>query len=163
MNQPTTLSAIYCDDIRVEVGGKFSLMGVYQNEMVFPQFPALAPKFCARVTLRFPVEARPHESLKIQLFTGEALLGQMEVNQEQIQNSELPPPDPEIPQEERVLAVQTGFVFSPFQVEAPCRLRLRAYIDGLEIKGNGLKIRLPTLEERTMNGWPPETEESPAA
>lgn len=139
------------------------MMGVYQNEMVFPQFPALAPKFCARITLRFPVEERPRESLKIQLFSGEALLGQMEVNQEQIKNSELPPPDPEIPQEERILAFQTALAFSPFQVEAPCRLRLRAYIDGSEIKGNGLKIRLPSPEERAINGWPPEAESVPAA
>lgn len=158
MTQPTTLSAIYCDDIRNEVGGKYSLMGVYQSEMVFPQFPALTPKFCARITLRFAVEDRPRESLKIQLFSGEALLGVMEINQEQIQSSELPPNDPDIPPEDRILAIQTVLAFSPFQIAAPCRLRLRAYIDGNEIKGNGLKIRQPTPEERISNGWP--TDES---
>jgi hypothetical protein len=163
MTQATTLSAIYCDDIRNEVGGKYSLMGVYQSEMVFPQFPALAPKFCARITLRFAVDDRPRESLKIQLFSGDILLGAMEINQEQIQSSELPPQDPDIPPEDRILAIQTALIFSPFPIEAPCRLRLRAYVDGSEIKGNGLKIRLPSPEERAINGWPPEAESVPAA
>ena len=39
------LSTIYCDDIRQEVGGKLSLMGVYNNVMYVQQFPVTLPKF----------------------------------------------------------------------------------------------------------------------
>jgi hypothetical protein len=148
-----TLNAVYCDDIRVEVGGKISLMGVYQSDMIFPQFPALVPKFCSRITLRFRVDERPRESLSIQLSLDEKEIGRLEIGKQQLDEQGLPPLDPAIPDEDRFLAIQTVLAFSPFQVEAPCRLRLRAYIDGNEIKGNGLKIREPTPEERISNGW----------
>ncbi len=31
--------SLFCDDIRAEVGGKFSVMGVYQTDMIFQQEP----------------------------------------------------------------------------------------------------------------------------
>jgi len=40
--------SLFCDDIRAEVGGKMSVMGVYQADMVFPpvqEFPITIPKF----------------------------------------------------------------------------------------------------------------------
>jgi len=128
-------------------------MGVYQSDMVFPQFPALVPKFCSRITLRFRIDERPRESLRIQLFLDKQEIGRLETGKEQIDEQGLPPLDPGIPDEDRFLAIQTVLTFSPFQVEAPCRLHLRAYIDGKEVKGNGLKIREPTQEERVLNGW----------
>lgn len=155
MSKQTSLSAVYCDDIRNEMGGKVSLMGVYQSDMVFPQFPVITSKFCARITLRFAVENRPKEALKIELFAGDNAIGAIEMDSQQIQTTELPPLDADIPAEDQYLALQAMLVFSPFQIEAPCRLRLRASVDGNEIKGNGLKIRLPSLEERAANGWPP--------
>ncbi len=41
--------SLFCDDIRAELGGKLSVMGIYQTEMVFPSnvvFPSIYPKFC---------------------------------------------------------------------------------------------------------------------
>jgi hypothetical protein len=41
--------SLFCDDIRAEVGGKMSIMGVYQADMIFPtnqNFPLTVPKFC---------------------------------------------------------------------------------------------------------------------
>jgi hypothetical protein len=40
---------LFCDDIRAEVGGKISIMGTYQADMIFPAtqgFPLTVPKFC---------------------------------------------------------------------------------------------------------------------
>jgi hypothetical protein len=163
MSMQTSLSAVYCDDIRNEMGGKVSLMGVYQSDMLFPQFPVITSKFCARVTLRFAVEDRPKEALKIELFAGNNVIGAIEMDREQVQNTELPPFDADIPAEDQYLALQAMLIFSPFQIEAPCRLRLIASVDGNEIEGNGLKLRLPSPEERAANGWPPELEKGLAA
>ncbi len=43
---PQPISAIYCDDIRQEIGGKHSYMGVYGSDLVLPSFPAAIPKLC---------------------------------------------------------------------------------------------------------------------
>jgi len=40
--------SLFCDDIRHEMGGKYSLMGLYQRDMFFPSstvFPTIVPKF----------------------------------------------------------------------------------------------------------------------
>jgi hypothetical protein len=40
--------SLFCDDIRAEIGGKISVMGVYQADMIFPldqEFPLTLPKF----------------------------------------------------------------------------------------------------------------------
>jgi hypothetical protein len=36
---------IFCDDIRHEVGGKLTFVGVYQNHLALTQFPAVLSKF----------------------------------------------------------------------------------------------------------------------
>jgi hypothetical protein len=42
--------AQFCDDIRHEQGGKVTLVGLYQNDLVVEKFPALLPKFGISVT-----------------------------------------------------------------------------------------------------------------
>jgi len=37
---------LLCDDIRQEVGGKTSLMGMYDHHIVVPQVPFVLPKVC---------------------------------------------------------------------------------------------------------------------
>jgi hypothetical protein len=44
--------SLFCDDIRAEVGGKMSVMGIYQADMVFPPstvFPFNITKLCILV------------------------------------------------------------------------------------------------------------------
>jgi hypothetical protein len=35
-----------CDDVRQEVGGKTSIMGLYDHHIVVPQIPCILPKIC---------------------------------------------------------------------------------------------------------------------
>jgi hypothetical protein len=37
---------LLCDDIRQEMGGKTSLMGIYEHHIVVPQVPFVLPKVC---------------------------------------------------------------------------------------------------------------------
>jgi hypothetical protein len=153
MTQPASVSAVYCDDIRNEVGGKLSLMGVYHNEMLFPTFPAVAPKLGVRIVLKFPFANMPKESLSIELFKDDDLIGNMTFDQKGLAAIPAPAADLERPAEDLNLSMQVMFMFTPFQVDAPCKMRLLAFLDGVEVKGNGLRIRLPTPEERQANGW----------
>jgi len=45
---------IFCDDIRNEVGGKLSYMGIYGNELIVnAALPAALPKLCLSIAIRF--------------------------------------------------------------------------------------------------------------
>jgi hypothetical protein len=50
--------AIFCDDIREEVGGKFSLIGCYANDIQFidVSFPITIPKLAVFAVARLPPE-----------------------------------------------------------------------------------------------------------
>lgn len=150
-----TLNAIYCDDIRSEIAGKLSFMGVYGHEIVFPSFPAVLAKLNVHVALTFSQDEAPKKGLKIILLNQEKMLAEFILDEEALKSMGLPEPDADIPEDERRLLFAVAFTLSPFQAETPTRIRLRAYLDGEEIKGNGLKVRLATKEERPILGFPP--------
>ncbi len=51
---------MFCDDIRMELGGKFSLMGIYSRELILPmQPPVLIPKFGVVVWLICDIDDLP--------------------------------------------------------------------------------------------------------
>lgn len=54
------IHSIICDDVREEKNNKFSLMGVYGNEIVFNRVPALLPKLFFLLMLE-DVKERFHE------------------------------------------------------------------------------------------------------
>lgn len=49
-----SLHALWCDDIRQEVGNKPSFMGVYTGALVVPQLPLTLPKLCVWLTVTAP-------------------------------------------------------------------------------------------------------------
>jgi hypothetical protein len=147
-----SISAIYCDDIRAEVGGKQSYMGVYGAELFLPVFPFSLPKFCVLTNLMVPFDAPP-KAVHIRLLNGDELLAEAKLDEDTLPIPPLPPADLESDPIDRELVLHLMFSFAPLQIQAPTRLRLRATVDGEEIKGNALKIRLPTDEERKSMGW----------
>ncbi|MDD2774459.1 MAG: hypothetical protein PHU06_00740 [Gallionella sp.] len=58
MNAHFSCSAIFCDDIRQELHGKMSLMGIYNGSMYVPVFPIVLPKICAFFELRISSDFR---------------------------------------------------------------------------------------------------------
>jgi hypothetical protein len=52
MNSNFSCTAIFCDDIRLEINGKASLMGIYNYQMFLPDFPITLSKLCAQFDLR---------------------------------------------------------------------------------------------------------------
>lgn len=143
-----SLRAIYCDDIRNELGGKLSFMGVYSSDMILPSFPATLSKICAYITLTVPLNTPPKKSIAIRLLSGEAVIAEVIIDEASLESASLPPADLDTPEEERSLAIALTFVMAPLQVPEPMKIRLRAEVDGEELKGNALKIRMPTEDER---------------
>ena len=150
-----SLTAIYCDDIRNEVAGKFSLMGVYGHELIFPSFPAVLNKLHVHTVLSFPYGEQPKTSIKVIVLNRDETLTEFGLDGEALKSIEVPEPDAEIPVDERRLLFTVGFILSPFLAAEPTTIKIRAYIDGEEIKGNGLRVRLATAAERPALGFPP--------
>lgn len=47
--------AHFCDDIRVEASGKLTLVGVYNADMLFQEFPAFVPKLAVWLFVSSPI------------------------------------------------------------------------------------------------------------
>ncbi len=140
--------AIYCDDIRVEVGGKLSLMGVYNGEAAFHSFPATLPKLCVQIHLLVKPEDRPRTNLTIKLLNGDIELASASLDPAILPSKPEPEDLDDFEAEQLRFGVGLTFVLSPLQIVGPMRLTLRADFDGQEIKGNGLNIRLMKDSER---------------
>jgi hypothetical protein len=60
---------IFCDDIRRELGGKITLVGIYRAEMLIQgKLPIVLPKLGIAILLQTPVE-RPLQRLRLMIYT----------------------------------------------------------------------------------------------
>lgn len=140
------LESLYCDDIRQEIGGKVSYIGIYNGQMWVQSFPVTLPKLCVAYKIVIPND-RPVETLTVRIFRDEEIL---------FEATGAGVPDPMASEDvrrkmdegiETVTTVQNGVIFSPLVIDAPCRIRLRVTTsDGDELKATGLEIRQPPEE-----------------
>jgi hypothetical protein len=141
------LHTIYCDDIRLEVGNKQSLMGIYSRDLLVPAFPIVLPKLCLIVTLVTPID-KPLTELTIIVTKDNETLIEVPVTGDQlkqpqsniIENGEKDNP-------ERRIAFNFTLMIAPFSVEKECILRVRAITDSGELKGSGLRIKTDQLPQ----------------
>lgn len=136
------LSTVYCDDIRREVGGKLSLMGVYNTVMYVQQFPVTLPKLWIMATYVVPHD-KPPKNLKIRVLKNTEPLADLDVTPNHLQelaNQNVPiAPMPEGSQ--RVISAQTHVCLSSFLLDGPCVLRVVAITGKDEVRGLGLQIQ----------------------
>jgi hypothetical protein len=153
--------ALFGDDVRVELGGKTSLMGIYQSDMLFPgsmRFPFLLPKFVIQIMyyeivsaiegdLIFRVTHGPKRETIAEMPVQRKDLGGAAAvigNEEANENSE------------RIIHIRAPLVLSPFQITELGRLRVRVhYSDGAVLKLGSIAIRqIPDDEFRVVTGLP---------
>lgn len=135
--------ALFCDDIRQEVGNKVSLMGLYTGVAVFEsEFPITIPRLCIAVHF---VQDREDEVKPVKLKVistnddGEQLIleGDLDMQVERI---------PVAPGATR-MTTAAHIVLSPLTIEKPGAIRVRAYYGEEEYKLGGLQI--------VTAPWPP--------
>jgi hypothetical protein len=133
----------FCDDIRHEVTGKVTLVGVYQGQiMVNGNLPAIIPQICAVVSLRL---LTPTGQLKpiIKIFRSDQdePLFLLEADIESIPNIAMAVPLPNIDPDPinfmqmGIMAQMQGIVISE-----PCILKVRAFVGDDEIRLGTLQI-----------------------
>ncbi|HNC91700.1 MAG TPA: hypothetical protein PL000_22440 [Anaerolineales bacterium] len=145
------LTAIFCDDIRHEVGNKMSFMGSYQGELFVPAVPTGLSKLCIFATALTPI-GRPFKSLTFRIVMDDNVdLARLEIPTEAF------PAIPDVVDETATRkSVSTALMFSPFIIEKPTSLRLMADTEEGEIVGPRLLIKVAPEMLQTMVASPAE-------
>ncbi len=118
MTPNRTVIAQFCDDVRQEIGNKFSLMGCYGTDLYVPSFPITLPKLCVFVHVRTPRE-RPFTRLTLRLVRGVEVLSELVANPDKLNAGATP-------DWARWLSMTGILAVSPFNAAGPCRLQVVA-------------------------------------
>jgi hypothetical protein len=149
--------ATYCDDIRMEIGGKLTLVGCYTGEMtVFGNVPLVLPTFCTFVNFRVPTETEFDKiEIKLSIDLGEV---SKELASAEFQN---PNKGAQIEAKSQGasqhISINLPIKLSPLLIEGEGFIRCRAYIDYVEYKLGSLKIIIsdPATMDPTLNPLTP--------
>lgn len=141
------VQTIFCDDIRHELGGKLSYIGVYSGHLFVPSFPVTLPKLCLALSVITPAN-QPFRKLEMRIFKDDEQIAEgildeaglseiIEVTADESGNSAA---------DKRVQVLNSLFMFSPFQIDGPCHLRVRAVTESEELKGLALSVAQATAD-----------------
>jgi len=136
------VQTIFCDDIRQEVSGKISYIGVYSGVLFVKAFPATLPKLCIAVKVATPGD-NPLKSLTLRVLKDDEQLQEIAVEEDQLASaSDLDSDLSDEDKNNRVQVTQFMLVFSPMQLDNPCTLRVLAQTENDELRGMALKVAL---------------------
>jgi hypothetical protein len=132
--------AVFCDDIRRELGNKSSLLGIYAGVANFDaDFPITIPKFCIAVNW---VQHRDDERKPIKL---RVLLENDQSAKEQIViEGDIPVESfdlaPRLSPEDEIIQAMIHIALAPLVVEEPSRLKVRAMYGDEEYRLGSLHL-----------------------
>lgn len=133
-------SCLYCDDVRTEVGGKLSLMGIYNGSILFHEFPVTVASLTAVMTLSFPID-NPIESLKFELTNDDGIEFSVESSKEELKEQRAR--YLENCDEDAEVAKITTIVKMPNVVfDKKTLLRSMVTVNGDPIRGDGLIVKV---------------------
>ncbi|CAM2164874.1 Phosphatidylserine decarboxylase [Paraburkholderia sacchari] len=131
----------FCDDVRLEVGNKSSLMGVYGGDLQVPSFPFALPKLAVVTFISTPTD-EPMSTLIFEVRDGSDVLAQYEVPKhelEAVQKSVSARDDSVEPAQ--ALALGATAFLSPFSVDRPKVIKAVVICDGKEFVAGKLYVR----------------------
>jgi hypothetical protein len=159
-NEPVGFT-IFCDDIRQEVGGKTSLIGIYNGVMlIHSTFPATLPKFGFRIEFLEPAQLALERDFTVEFriyLPGDeddepSLLAPLEPEPEQARAAleNLPPPTGQ-----RLVAhVISNLVATPFVLKEPGMIRVRAKYKDNDLRCGSLRVIPASGEEAEASPKP---------
>ena len=135
------IQTIFCDDIRNEMGGKLSYIGVYSGRLIVSKFPVTLPKLCLALNIVTPA-SQPFRSLSLSILKNEEMMAQPILDESQLAEAfeVVVTANVDVASPLSVLMAKFLFVFSPFILEGPCLLRVRAETESEELQGISLHI-----------------------
>jgi len=119
---------IFCDDIRQEIAGKTSYIGVYQDDLLTSvPFPTVLPKFGISIVIFYtPTKSRQPQEIPFKIFLPghepiPALEGQIPITEHV---NALMPADYVPP----VMRVTANVIIAPLEIKSPGLIRVEAYL-----------------------------------
>ena len=144
-NDDRFITAIFCDDIRQEIGNKLSFMGCYQGELFVQTVPTALTKLCVFASILTPIK-RPFKSLMLRVVHGDDVeLARIDIPEESIAEK-----NQIFDETSTRRIISTAIVFSPFVIENPTMLRLLATTEEGEITGPRLLIKVTAIPESAV-------------
>lgn len=139
MSDERHIFCLFADDIRHEINGKVSLIGIYQGGMnVVGAMPKILPRLVISSYINTPV-SRPFCDLSVDVVWNDEVLQNVTPPTESLQEMQgTALQDSEV----SMLSMQMVFVMQPFEVKGNGKLRVRARIDGETLESNALKIQM---------------------
>jgi hypothetical protein len=142
--------SLFCDDIRAEIGGKFSIMGIYQTDMIFQQtFPLVLSKFAILVKYY----ERPgifDKDISFNIHMPGDVKGSPAITNVVPRASllDVPPPYELDEDQERVFNLTLPFVFSPLPVPQEGFIKVRAVCGDITTNLGSLMLRAVRADEK---------------
>ncbi|CAG2134756.1 DUF6941 family protein [Cupriavidus plantarum] len=150
-----SFNVFYCEDVRLEITGQTSIIGVFNADVNAPSFPVSLPKLCVLVEIETSVDDLL-QSLRIlvQADSGEVFVDQIVPSEVLAQQSAIASTANFDGLDERRLSFRTQFFVTPFRVAQPTIIRARLLTERGEIKGRALRLSqgdlLPAFGTVTM-------------
>lgn len=139
---PRHVSTVFSDDLREEVGGKLTVVGVYQSAMLVESFPATIAKLSIWMTAVTPSE-KPFKSLIFKIYQDEMELCTASVSEDDLARAHAEAED-SFKNRGGVSVVEMQFIagLGPITFEGPCILRSRLETDDGIYGSRSLSISL---------------------
>jgi len=142
-------TALFCDDIRFEVGNKLTYVGCYDVEIVLPELPFVLPRFCVSVELHlreFPLDETP---IELRIFLPGDQPAAASISSSGVLPKVMPPqPDPEDPFDAKpILRVRQNILMSQVEIKEAGSIRVRIMWGKEELRAGSLQVRrLPSAD-----------------
>ena len=133
-----TFHTIWCDDVRMELGNKMSLMGVYSSELLVPTFPFVLQKLCLSCKVRTDIK-KPFKQLKIVVSKNDEVMAELDMTET------LSEQDNVLIQKKdgaKYIDAQTFIILGQLVIDKPAIFKVKAITETGEIKGHGLRVEL---------------------
>jgi hypothetical protein len=130
------LSVIYADDLRQEIGGKITIIGMYQSQMLVEAFPITLPKLAVLITAVTPVD-QPFGEFSLQLMKDDEILQSLDLD---LTDEETVGPST-IQEGATTREFNFANIISPLQLDGPCKLRVRLQTESGIISSRPLMIK----------------------
>ena len=132
----SSMVALFCDDVRNEVGNKLSLMGVYGQDLLLRKFPATISKLCVVMVLDLPSGTVAQEAVFV-LKRGDEILGRAVTSIAEALRARGDAPAADSGER---LSIRFIAHMSPMVFDAPCELIAYVEVAGEVVPGGRLKV-----------------------
>lgn len=138
---------LFCDDVRYELGGKMSLIGLYQTELVVSaEFPIVMPRLVAFVTY-YEIYGSMSEILKLNIYMPHDAKTPSFASEILRPTWDEKPPPLSDPDAEPIIQIQAPVVFSPLELQSEGAIKVRMQCGDRVTRLGTINVRRAREEE----------------